>query len=100
MECNIYDSEGNVLEVGDKVMLKNGQEGEIVFECGAYGVAVEGFVNYDSIQKVMDKDDWCCGNKYDGCFNDNFISLWELHWNSNSDDNCCRFVRLLFEEKG
>lgn len=24
----------------------------------------------------------------DFCFNDNFISFWELLWNFNCDDNC------------
>lgn len=43
----------------------------------------------------MDNDHWCCGNRYAGCMNDNFISLWELYWNSNSDDDVCRFVELI-----
>lgn len=97
-DIGIYDYDGELLEIGDKVKIINGQVGEIVYECGAFGVAIEGCIDYEGIQKAMNEDEWCCGNKYDGVMNDNFISLWELYWNSNSDDDVCRFVELLESE--
>lgn len=99
MKIGMSDLNGESLKMGDKVKIANGQIGEIVYECGAFGVAIEGCINYEWIQNAMDNDDWCCGNSYSGVMNDNFISLWELYWNSNSDEDICRFVEILESEK-
>lgn len=83
----LCSSDGTEIALGDKVQLVTGDIGEIVFECGAYGVAFQNSIDYDKIQAAMDEDDWCCGNHYSGCKNDNFISLWELHWNFNCEND-------------
>lgn len=95
MKVEMCDFNGEPLDLGDKVKIANGQIGIIVYECCSYGVAIKDCIDYEELQRVMDNDHWCCGNRYAGCMNDNFISLWELYWNSNSDDDVCRFVELI-----
>lgn len=99
MKIGICDLNGWEIELGNEVEIINGQLGTVVYECGAFGVAIQDFIDYESIQDCMDEDDWCCGNEYSGCRNDNFISIWELYWNSNSEENVCRFIRVLKEGK-
>lgn len=81
-----YEDENEIC-LGDHVLLITGDVGKIVFECGAYGVAIQDCIDYYKIQAKMDESDWCCGNRYSGCKNDNFISLWELYWNFNCEDD-------------
>jgi hypothetical protein len=79
--------DGNVICLGDKVSLITGDVGEVVFECGAYGIAISEGIDYEKIQLKMDESVLCCGNRYNGCHNDNFISLWELYWNFNCEED-------------
>ncbi len=59
-----------------------GMCGQIVQECGAFGIAVIPYINYDLLEsKIPFK------NNANFCFNDNFVSLWELWWNYEQDDN-------------
>lgn len=87
ISSDMYDANGDQLLLGDKVLLLTGDTGEIVFECGAYGFATLEGIDYGKIQSKMDATAICCENKYLGCMNDNFISLWELYWNFNCEDN-------------
>lgn len=82
----MFDSQDNELFIDDTIELITGITGKIVFTCGSYGVMFND-INYDDIQDKMDKDSNCCGNHYNGCLNDNFISLWELYWNFNCEDS-------------
>lgn len=83
----LYYEDGNDVCLGDKVSLITGDIGEIVFECGSYGIAVLEGIDYEKIQSKMDENYGCCGNRYHGCYNDNFISLWELYWNFNCEED-------------
>lgn len=82
----VLDASGNRIRVGDRVKLF-GIVGEAVFECGAYGIAFEDVIDWDAITGKI-KEHTGCDNRPDFCFNDNFISFWELLWNFNCDDNC------------
>ena len=94
MNSLMFDRNCNELKLGDKVVLiASGQEGKIVFECGAFGIGIDGCINYDKIQNTMDEIG--IGNKYEGCFNDNFVTLWELYWNFNGDEEILEFVEIL-----
>jgi hypothetical protein len=92
-ETGLIDGNYNDIKLRDKVNLF-GMRGMICFEAGAFGICFPGGVDYDLIQSKMDEDDWCCGNKYHGCFNDNFLSLWELYWNFNSDEGCIEVLKI------
>lgn len=87
--------DGNEICLGDKVSLITGDIGTVVFECGAYGIDIsDGTIDYEKMQSKMDELDWCCGNRYCGCKNDNFISLWELYWNFNCEDVLYSITRI------
>ncbi|WP_053983406.1 YopX family protein [Niameybacter massiliensis] len=90
----IRDKNEKLIYEGDIVKL-NGQVGTIVFECGAFGIAIDDCVDYDKIQEAMDKDDECCGNEFEGCMNDNFISLWEIYWNLCCIENYLYMVEVI-----
>lgn len=60
--------EGDIVEYNDGV---SKFRGKIVFENGAFGIATEQQI---PIQLP------------NACYNDNFISLWELYWNQDSHD--------------
>ena len=87
MKIGLFYTDGNEILLGDNVKLIAGQIGEVVFERGAFGVGVQEGVDYNKIQESMNEIDWCCGNYYSGCLNDNFISLWELYWNFNCEED-------------
>ena len=59
-----------------------GMRGEIVQECGAFGIAVSESIDYDLLESKIPFD-----NSSYFCFNDNYISLWEMFWNFEQDDN-------------
>ena len=95
----LYYDDGNEICLGDKVSLITGEIGEVVFECGAYGVAVFEGIDYKKIQFKMDESKWCCGNYYYGCYNDNFISLWELYWNFNCEEDILSPIDKISDSK-
>lgn len=86
----VTDSEYNLLRLGDEVDLF-GMVGEVVFECGSYGIGFREVIDWERITSRI-KPETGCDNRPDFCFNDNFISFWELLWNFNCDDGCCHVV--------
>ncbi len=94
MYTGLFEEKGNQIKLGQKLYFLNRQVVEVVFECGAYGIATKDQFDYDFIQANMDDDSNCCGNEYHGCFNDNFISLWELYWNFNCEEEYSNQLRL------
>lgn len=95
----LYYQDGNEICLGDKVSLVTGDTGEITFERGAYGIVVWEGIDYEKVQSEMDRNYGCCGNKYHGCRNDNFISLWELYWNFNCEEDCLCPVERIEDNK-
>lgn len=78
----VFDEEGNEIYLGDAVKLPNGQKGEVVFDAGAFGVAVEDYIDWDSMEETIQLPQY---NYPHFVHNDNFISLWELLWNCGCD---------------
>ena len=95
MEIKLFDNTMKEIKLGDTIKLINSQIGRVCFEYGSFGIAFDDIIDYDSIQVEMDKLYACCGNKFSGCFNDNFISLWELYWNFNCEENILYCVRKI-----
>ena len=83
LPIDVYDEELNRICLNDIVRLPNGQEGKVVFEAGAYGVAVADVIDWDSMAKKINYPDM---NSPDFCFCDNFVSFWELLWNCGADE--------------
>ena len=85
------DKNGNQLRLGDKVrFLPADDTGTIVCESCAYGIAFEDPVDWDKIQTA-------CGQSVRACYNDNFISLWEIAWNFSEPDGT--FTTITLENK-
>lgn len=59
-----------------------GMRGEIISECGAFGIGCQKQIDYDLMESNIP-----CNNTALFCYNDNYISLWELWWNYEQDDN-------------
>lgn len=59
-----------------------GMRGKIVHECGAFGIGILPCIDYDLLESKLP-----FRNGANFCFNDNFISLWEVFWNYEQDDN-------------
>jgi hypothetical protein len=61
----------------------------------AYGIGFDNEVDYRKLQNDMDDLSVCCGNQWSGCMNDNFISLWEIYWNFNCEENCIDVLEVI-----
>ena len=88
----LYDKDLNKIHVGDEVNLL-GMVGEVVFECGAYGIAFCDTIDWDFIGEQIPIITGC-NNSLHACQNDNFISLWEIMWNFNCEENYCEVVEI------
>lgn len=86
----VTDANFRMIYLGDEVSLF-GMVGNVVFESGAYGISFQECIDWDIlIIKIGDRTETY--NRPQFCFNDNFISFWELLWNFNCDDGCCDVV--------
>lgn len=97
-EADMLDCEFCQIELGDEVDLL-GQVGEIVFECGAYGVYVCSGIDYDKLEKAIPEVTGCNNSPY-FTYNDNFISLWELYWNFNGEDGYIPVLKIVRKWEG
>ena len=88
-----FDEDGNELFLNDAVRFL-GQTGTVTFECGAFGIGFETQIDWDEVEKHL-----LPGNHLCACLNDNFISLWEIFWNLNGEDNCMPGVFKIAKEK-
>ena len=94
-DSELRDMNSKRVHEGDAIRFC-GHKGKVVFECGCLGVAVEDGIDYDALQKFMDSHEVeCCGNEFTGCFNDNFISLWEIYWNFGCMENYLWMVEII-----
>ncbi len=57
-------------------------QGKIVFEKGSFGIAILPNINWTLLDINVPFNNRPCF-----CYNDNFISLWEIYWNFEQDDN-------------
>lgn len=86
----ILDMHGNDIHTGDIVNLF-GMKGKVTQECGAYGIAFDTTINW-ALMKDKIKDITRTNNQPAFCYNDNFISFYELIWNYNCEDGICDVV--------
>ena len=77
----LIDKNGVNIFEGDIVDLF-GMKGKVVQETGAFGIGFMKTLDYDLLESKIPFN-----NSANFCFNDNFISLWEVFWNYEQDDN-------------
>lgn len=85
----LTDKNGKSIFEGD-IVKAFGMIGEIVQECGAFGIQIMPCIDYDLLECEIPY-----GNNANFCFNDNFISLWELWWNYQQDDEPLEVVEVV-----
>lgn len=71
-----------------------GHKGKIKYECGSFGIAYRECIDWEEIEANI-----CpitgCDNALYACENDNYISLWEIYWNFNDEDDCLSTVEVI-----
>jgi uncharacterized phage protein (TIGR01671 family) len=90
----LTDKNGKKIFEGDIVALHDYIIGEIVFECGTFGIGACKTFDYNRLESEIESITGC-DNSPNFCYNDNFISLWELYWNYNQDNNILEVVEVI-----
>lgn len=71
-----------------------GHKGTVVFECGSFGIAYKTPIDWNGIEASI-KPITGCDNRLYACENDNYISLWEIYWNFNDEDDSVNTVEVI-----
>ena len=71
-----------------------GHRGIVKFECGSFGISYEKHIDWDEIQANIMTITGCENILY-ACENDNYISLWEIYWNFNDEDDSLSTVEVV-----
>lgn len=68
---------------------------KVIFEEGCFGLAINinDTFDWDYIDEEM--KEYAGTNQITACFNDHFISLWEILWNFNCYHNTCNVVEVI-----
>ena len=89
----LKDNNGKLIWENDIVDFL-GHKGKVVYECGSFGIAYRDYIDWEEIESNI-----ChvtgCDNALYACENDNFISLWEIYWNFNDEDDSVNTVEVI-----
>lgn len=89
----LKDRNGRLIWENDIVNFLDHKE-IVKYECGSFGIAFESPIDWEEIQSNIMRVTGCENILY-ACENDNFISLWEIYWNFNDEDNCLNTVEVI-----
>ena len=87
------DKNGNLIWEND-IAVFLGHKGTIKFECGSFGIAYKAPIDWREIQANIMRVTGCENNLY-ACENDNYISLWEIYWNFNDEEDSLDLVEVI-----
>lgn len=89
----LKDKNGKLIWENDVVNFL-GHKGKVMHECGSFGIAYREYIDWEEIEANI-----ChitgCDNALCACENDNFISLWEIYWNFNDEDDSVNTVEVI-----
>lgn len=89
----LKDKNGKLIWESDVVDFL-GHKGKVKYECGSFGIAFRECIDWEEIESNI-----CpvtgCDNALYACENDNYISLWEIYWNFNDEDDCLSTVEVI-----
>ena len=81
--------EGDIVEFLDVDMV-----GQVVYENGCFGIGFKDYIDWNFIEECIEEITGC-NNILHACLNDNFISLWEIMWNYNDEENSIYTVKVI-----
>lgn len=90
----LKDKNGTRIFEGDVVKLFDIAIGEIVCECGAFGISCRQQIDYDYLASEIASVTGG-NNKPRFCHNDNFVSLWELYSNYNEENSEISVIEVI-----
>ena len=89
----LKDKNGKLIWENDVVDFL-GHKGKVMYECGGFGIAYRERIDWEEIESNI-----CtitgCDNALYACENDNYISLWEIYWNFNDEDDSVNTVEVI-----
>ena len=71
-----------------------GHKGKVMYECGSFGIAYRECIDWEEIESNICSVTGCDNALY-ACENDNYISLWEIYWNFNDEDDSVNTVEVI-----
>lgn len=89
----LKDKNGKPIWENDIVELL-GHRGAIKFTCGGFGIGYRKNIDWEEIQANIMRITGCENILY-ACENDNYISLWEIYWNFNDEDDSVNTVEVI-----
>ena len=90
----LTDKNGKKIFEGNIVRLFDISVGEIVQECGAFGIGCRKQIDYDYLASEIAPVTGS-NNTPMFCYNDNFVSLWELWWNYNEEGDEISVIEVI-----
>ena len=91
-ECTgLKDKNGKKIFEGDIVKLDE-QLFKVIYECANFGLGSNKEINYNPI---INKSKEAGSMDFWGCYCDNFVSLFELYWNFNDDENILNEIEVI-----
>ena len=89
----LKDNNGKLIWENDIVELF-GHRGVIKYTCGGFGIGYRKNIDWEEIQANIMRVTGCENILY-ACENDNYISLWEIYWNFNDEDDLVSTVEVI-----
>lgn len=89
----LKDKDGKLIWENDIVDFL-GHKGTVVLECGGFGIGYQKNIDWNEIQSNIMRVTGCENILY-ACENDNYISLWEIYWNFNDEDDSVNTVEVI-----
>ena len=89
----LKDKNGKLIWENDVVDFL-GHKGTVVFECGGFGIWYQKNIYWEEIQANIMRVTGCENILY-ACENDNYISLWEIYWNFNDEEDSTDLVEVI-----
>lgn len=90
----LFDKNGKKIYEGDIVKMLDYQTGVVTYEFGAFGINVITGIDYDYLDSEIAEVTGCNNCSY-FCRSDDFISLYELMWNYNQENDNCDVVEVI-----